>query len=98
MLMTIVAKDDLEILNQCSKYLNRAGDPGASPEAWRFPIIDVSHVEPFDELDPNNEVTFVYKVAPAPRRVAVVGTFGRLYEPIRSSRSCTSARTRGTAP
>ena len=91
----IIPKDDQYVLNQCTKYLARAGDP-PSPgdeaaaaayrariaEAWRFPIVDVYRGDPVED-DPYNEVTFVYKWKPdATVSVAVVGTFAHLYEPI----------------
>lgn len=98
MTMQIIEKDEQHILNYCTKYLARGNHYIDSPpsadnpnltrvcESWRFPIIE-SYGEP--EPDKNNdythnEVTFIYfakddaNVGP----VAVVGTFGKLYEPI----------------
>jgi Gluconate 2-dehydrogenase subunit 3 len=93
--VTIIPKDDLYVLNQCTKYLARAGDPPAPgdeeaatafrariSEAWRFPVIDVSRGDPTDD-DPDNEVTFIYKDRPgSSATVAVAGTFANLYDPI----------------
>ena len=61
-------------------------------EAWRFPIVGFGRTPGFSpDL---NLVTFVYKAPPADTRsIAVVGTFGTLYEPFRSSRSCSKVRT-----
>lgn len=79
----IVEKDDQDILNLCTKYLSRAGDPAASAEAWRFPVIDVFRGSPFDASDADNEVVFVYKVAPGTAaQVGVLGSFATLYEAV----------------
>ena len=79
----IVEKDDQDVFNLCTKYLNRAGDPSASAEAWRFPVIDVYRGSPFDPSDPDNEVVFVYKTAPGTTpQVGVLGSFATLYEAI----------------
>jgi len=79
----IVAKDDQDILNLCARYLSRAGDPSASSEAWRFPVIDVFRGSPLDPSDPDNEVVFVYKTAAGTTpQVGVLGTFATLYEAI----------------
>ena len=79
----IVEKDDLDLLNLCTKYLSRAGDPSASAEAWRFPVIDVFRGSPFDPNDPDNEVVFIYKAPPGTTtRVGVLGTFATLYEAV----------------
>jgi hypothetical protein len=81
------------ILNHCTKYLARAGDPPAPgddaasesfrasiPEAWRFPIIGLLREQNEADL---NMVTFVYKTRPGDARlVQVVGTFGELHSPI----------------
>jgi hypothetical protein len=83
----IVEKDDQDVLNLCTKYLSRAGDPAASSDAWRFPVIDVFRGSPFDATDPDNEVIFVYKTAPGTNvSVGVLGSFATLYEaiPLRS--------------
>jgi hypothetical protein len=79
----IVEKDDQDLLNLCTKYLSRAGDPSASAEAWRFPVIDVFRGSPFDPNDPDNEVVFIYKAAPGTTtRVGVLGSFATLYEAV----------------
>jgi hypothetical protein len=95
MAVRVVPQDDLYVLNQCTKYLARAGDPpppgdeaaaaayrAGIAEAWRFPIIDVFRGDPSAD-DPFNEVTFVWKTKPGTEGgVAVVGTFADLFEPI----------------
>jgi hypothetical protein len=77
----ILDKDDVSVLNVCTKYLARsedtprhnfgqfaAGDPRARIcESWRFPIVDSYS----DNVDPVasyafNEVTFVYTLPAAP--------------------------------
>ena len=79
----IVEKDDQDLLNLCTQYLSRAGDPSASAEAWRFPVIDVFRGSPFDPNDPDNEVVFIYKAAPGTtRQVGVLGSFATLYEAV----------------
>jgi hypothetical protein len=79
----IVERDDQEILNYCTKYLSRAGDPSSSAETWRFPIIDVFRSNPTDPNDSDNEVVFVYKAAPGTiAQVSVLGSFATLYEAI----------------
>ncbi len=79
----VVEKDDQDILNLCTKYLSRAGDPLTSAEAWRFPVIDVFRGSPFDPSDPDNEVVFIYKARPgAVAQVGVLGTFATLYEAV----------------
>jgi hypothetical protein len=79
----IVEKDDQDILNLCTKYLNRAGDPASTAEAWRFPVIDVFRGEPLDAADPDNEVIFVYKAdrGTSPE-IGVIGSFATLYEAV----------------
>ncbi len=79
----IVEKDDQDILNLCTQYLSRAGDPSDSAEAWRFPVIDVFRGTPLDPSDPNNEVVFVYKTSPGKTaQVGVLGSFATLYEAV----------------
>lgn len=54
-------------------------------ESWRFPVVDsYSDGVNFEEGYAFNRVTFVYHAAggPAPANVSVVGTFGKLYEPL----------------
>lgn len=83
--------DNEYILNNCVKYLSRAGAPpdvgddaGAESfrnriaEAWRFPIVAAM---PDKSADPDlNLVSFVYKTLPGDsREVAVVGSFANLY-------------------
>ena len=81
----VVETDDLSILNQCAKYLARAGDPATDcAEAWRFPLLGPDRSLPADAVDDtHNEVTFVYRLPPdatPPREVGVVGTFADLYQ------------------
>lgn len=94
----VLQKDDLYILNQCTKFLARenidarhnfgqypAGDLRARIcEPWRFPIVD-SHSDDgnFEGAYSFNQVTFVY-AAPAllPQSVALIGSFANLYQPI----------------
>jgi hypothetical protein len=79
----LVAKDDQDILNLCTKYLSRAGDPSASAETWRFPVIEVFRGTPLDPSDPDNQVVFIYKTAPGTTAgVGVLGSFATLYEAI----------------
>jgi len=83
----IVETDDLWVLNHCTKYLARAGDPGKDcAEAWRFPLITSDRRERAGGSDDSrNEVTFVFRADPradAPRQVAVLGTFATLHEPL----------------
>jgi hypothetical protein len=79
----IVEKDDQDILNLCTKYLSRTGDPSASAEAWRFPVINVFRGSPFDPNDPDNEVVFIYKAKPGTTaQVGVLGSFATLYEAV----------------
>jgi len=84
------------VLNQCTKHLSRASpppDPGDEnaaaafraqiAEAWRFPIIGFVREKRPDDAPPINLVTFVYKMPPGDTRpIAILGTFGTLYEPI----------------
>jgi hypothetical protein len=54
-------------------------------EPWRFPIVDThSDGRDFESSYSLNDVTFVYfdKAQPSPDRVAVIGTFANLYEPL----------------
>lgn len=84
------------VLNHCTKHLSRAG-PSPSPgdeeasaafrariaEAWRFPIIGFLREQRPEDAPPVSLVTFIYKISPGDSRpVAVLGTFGTLYEPI----------------
>jgi hypothetical protein len=83
----VVETEDLWVLNHCSRYLSRAGDPaGACAHGWRFPLITPNRHERADDQDDRyNEVTFVFRADPrtdAPRQVAVLGTFATLYEPL----------------
>lgn len=84
------------VLNHCTKHLSRSGDPpepgdeaaatafrARIAEAWRFPVIGFVRENRPDDAPPVNLVTFVYKARPGDSRpVAVLGTFGTLYEPI----------------
>ncbi len=80
----LVDSDDLSILNQCTKYLARNGDPATEcAEAWRFPLIGPDRGDPADSPDDFfNEVTFVYRTPPRtepPQAVGVAGTFADLH-------------------
>jgi hypothetical protein len=94
----VVQKDRDYLLNHCTKYLARdnadgrhsyyGADDGQSradiSEAWRFPIIDAHDGAESDAYD-WNDVTFVYAGpvnGPQPTSVALLGTFGALYEPV----------------
>jgi len=73
--------DDLDVLNLCTKYLSRSGDPAASAEAWRFPVIDIFRGFPLAKNDPDNQVLFVYKLPVGTTvQIGVLGTFATLYE------------------
>jgi hypothetical protein len=87
MRVLIAETDDLWVLNHCTKYLARAGDPGKTcAEAWRFPLITPDRRPlPEGSADSCNEVTFVFRADPrtaAPDKVAVLGTFATLHEPL----------------
>jgi hypothetical protein len=98
MAVDLVPKDAQYVLNHCTKYLARIGsrplhnfgqyadgDPRAAIcEAWRFPIIDSFYDATSAATSYGfNDVTFVYDGrGSAPRQVAVVGSFGELYQPI----------------
>jgi hypothetical protein len=62
------------------------GDPrGEICEAWRFPVVDGYRGQPAEDGDSRfNAVTFVWPAerGQGPQRVAVIGTFGALYEPV----------------
>lgn len=96
--VTRVQRDDVYVLNHCTRYLARDStdprhdfgqyEPGDARavvcEAWRFPIID-SHYDGVSVEDSYryNDVTFVYAAREEPAEpVAVVGTFGDLYDPV----------------
>lgn len=84
------------VLNYCTKHLSRAGPPpepgneeaetafrARIAEAWRFPVIGFIREQRADDAPPVNLVTFIYKMTPGDAKpVAVLGTFGTLYEPI----------------
>src|SRR3954469_20144620 len=95
---TLVARDDLYVLNYSTKYLARdntdprhnfgqygGGDPRARiSEAWRFPIID-SYYDGHDYVASYafNCVTFIYAADDAaPGAVSVLGTFSSLHTPM----------------
>lgn len=99
MAAVVVDRDDLYVLNHCTKYLARdvrdrrhdfgqyAPEDGRAAvcEAWRFPVVDAHR----DPADPDgsygyNDVTFVHDArgAAPPQEVAVVGTFGPLYQAV----------------
>lgn len=78
-----LARDNTDFRHNLGQYADN--DPrGRICEAWRFPIID-SYGDETNIEDPYaaNQVTFVYEVDPSapPQSVAVIGTFGNLYEP-----------------
>jgi hypothetical protein len=93
-----VDRDDVYVLNHCTRFLARDssdprhnfgqypdGDPRAVVcEAWRFPIVD-SYFDGtlVEDSYRYNTVTFVYDGRrERPSSVAVVGTFGALYDPV----------------
>jgi Gluconate 2-dehydrogenase subunit 3 len=94
----VIEKDDLYVLNHCTRYLARdsdeprhdfgqyePGDPRARiAEAWRYPIIDSYYDSASaDGSYPFNSVTFVYDGRLAPASdIAVTGSFTQLYEPV----------------
>jgi hypothetical protein len=83
----IVDTDDQWVLNHCTKYLSRSGDPATScAETWRFPVITPHTADAAEDPDDSfNHVTFVHRTPPdaqPPRQVAVLGTFAALYEPL----------------
>ena len=90
----LASRDDLYVLNHCTKYLARDPQPprhdflntdggharATYADCWRFPVVDASATGP-----DWNDVTFVYRVpdgGPVPQRVAVVSTIDRLHEPL----------------
>jgi hypothetical protein len=96
--VTTIAKEPLYVLNHCTRFLARdasgprhdfgqyaPGDARAAIcEAWRFPIVD-SHWDGSSAATSFafNDVTFVYDARGQPgAEVAVVGTFGALWEPV----------------
>ncbi len=98
MAVTLVERDDVYVLNHCTRFLARtdtaprhdfgqyaAGEARAAIcEAWRFPIVDAW----FDGRSVTasygfNTVTFVYDArAEDVSSVEVVGTFGDLFDPV----------------
>lgn len=97
--VTRVERDDVYVLNHCTRFLARdstdarhdfdqyaPGDPrGVVCEAWRFPIVD-THYDGVSVEDSYgyNDVTFVFHArGGGASSVAVVGTFGDLYDPVR---------------
>ena len=66
----------------CTKYLSRAGDPSASAEAWRFPVIDVFRGSRWTSRPRQRGHLRLQGLAGHTAQVAVLGTFGRLYEAI----------------
>jgi hypothetical protein len=95
---TIVQRDDVYVLNYCTKSLARDNtdarhnygqyspdDRRASiAEAWRFPVIDSYYDgRSYEDSYAFNTVTFVLVNADdAAREVAVIGTFSDLVTPI----------------
>lgn len=98
MAAVVVERDDLYVLNYCSRYLARAVDErrhdyghyapddarAALCEAWRFPVIDSHGAGASHEQSYRyNDVTFVHDAREAPATdVAVVGTFTALHEAV----------------
>jgi hypothetical protein len=94
----VIDKDDLYVLNHCTRYLARDGDerrhdfgqyepddPRARiAEAWRYPIVDSYYDGSSMEASYGfNCVTFVYDGRVTPAtEVAVTGSFTELYEPV----------------
>jgi hypothetical protein len=87
-------RDDVYVLNQCTKYLARDPQPprhdflgtfagqarAAHADCWRFPVVDASSKGP-----DWNDVTFLYRVpigAAPPGEVQLVATVERLFERI----------------
>lgn len=84
--MTSVLKDDIYILNYCSKCIPRSS--GKISDAWRFPIVD-TFFDPLDQSHSYNydSVTFVYLSAcPDSDLIEIVGDFGNCFEPLRLRR------------
>ena len=95
---TVVQRDDVYILNYCTKSLARdntdarhnygqysPGDTRATiAEAWRFPVIDSYYDRrSYEDSYAFNTVTFVFvNTNDAARDVAVIGTFSDLVTPI----------------
>jgi hypothetical protein len=94
----VIDKDDLYVLNHCTRYLARDGDeprhdfgqyePGDPrariAEAWRYPIVD-SYYDgaSIDASYGFNCVTFVHDGRVTPASdVAVTGSFTELYQPV----------------
>jgi hypothetical protein len=87
---------DEYVLNCCTKWLCRSGDPppsgdeaaaaafrGQVAEAWRFPVIGLVRDTGVANVDSSNLVTFVYKTKPKdPTPITVLGTFHNLYDPL----------------
>jgi len=95
---TIIPLDHLHVLNVAAKSLARDNSEGRhnygqfadnnglqarSLDAWRYPLI-ASYRDPEDKGEAAfNAVTFIYMdPETAPQDVAVIGTFGKLYEPL----------------
>lgn len=91
----VIVKDDLYVLNHCTKFLAREnvdqrhnygqfppGDPrGNYCEPWRFPIIDSYYDgKDYEKSYRFNEVTFVFfDKQKTPENISVVGSFCPLY-------------------
>ena len=90
--MELSQRDDLYVLNHCTKYLARdtralrhdflGVDAGATralyADSWRFPVVDASSKGP-----DWNDITFVFAALPTeelPREVLLVSTLERLSE------------------
>jgi hypothetical protein len=95
---TAVKKDDVYVLNYCTKSLARDNDDfrhnmgqyevddarGRIAEAWRFPIVDSYYDAADPECHTKNIVTFVCvnRGDVLGRDIGVVGTFAHLYSAI----------------
>jgi hypothetical protein len=94
---TIVQRDDVYVLNYCTKSLARYNTDArhnygqyspddrraGTAEAWRFPVIDSYYDgRSYEDSYAFNTVTFVLVNADATHDVAVIGTFSDLVTPI----------------
>lgn len=73
-------RDDIYVLNNCTKYLAR--DSGPVSDSWRFPIIDSHRSDTADDTFRHNDVTFIYDARDASSSVdiGVIGTFAPLHQ------------------
>jgi hypothetical protein len=103
---TAVKKDDVYVLNYCTKSLARDNDDfrhnmgqcqtddvrGRIAEAWRFPIVDSYYDATDPESDTKNIVTFVCvnRSEVLGRDIGVIGTFADLHSAIPLSQAADS--------